>query len=154
MFRTAPVAEPAPGVMAPADDGIPISLLALDLGEAPAEGWAAHLINRGVVVELDDVGRPSVTRGDARMLIAERAEAEARRREAAAAAEPQAVEADRVRRASIWRGAPAVEGVPAAAAMLQADKDAQPRRTSVLQHALANSGELVFHPIRDEGDGS
>jgi hypothetical protein len=33
-----------------------------------------------------------------------------------------------------------VEGVSAAALMLQADKDAQPRRRSVLQEALSNSG--------------
>jgi hypothetical protein len=38
--------------------------------------------------------------------------------------------------------------------MLQASKDAQPKRQSVLQHALSNTGEMVFHPIRDEGDAS
>ena len=67
----------------------------------------------------------------------------------------QAIEADRVRRASIWGGIPADHlppGVAPAAVMLQADRDAQPRRQSVLQHALANTGEMVFHPIRGDED--
>jgi hypothetical protein len=158
MFRTStPAAEPAPDVVAPADDGIPISLLALDLGEAPAEGWAAHLINRGVVVELDDIGRPAVSRGDARLLIIERREAEERKARQRKLAEAQAVADDQLRRSQIWGGVPAEAlpvGVSASRVMLQAARDAQPKRQSVLQHALANSGEMVFHPIRDEGDAS
>jgi hypothetical protein len=31
--------------------------------------------------------------------------------------------------------------------MLQADKDAQPRRRSVLQEALANSEGMTFHSL-------
>jgi hypothetical protein len=63
----------------------------------------------------------------------------------------QAVEADRVRRASIWGGIPADQlpvGVSAASAMFAADRDARPKRMTPLQEAL--SGEsLTFHPIRD-----
>jgi hypothetical protein len=40
-----------------------------------------------------------------------------------------------------------VEGVSAAALMLQADKDAQPKRRSVLQEALAGSETLTYHPL-------
>ena len=62
----------------------------------------------------------------------------------------QAIEADRVRRASIWGGIPAVDlppDVAPAAAMFAADRAAQPKRTSVLQEALANSGTLTYHPL-------
>jgi hypothetical protein len=145
MFRTStPAAEPAPDVVASADDGIPISLLALDLGAAPAEGWAAHLINRGVPVELDDIGRPAISRDDARLLIIERREAEERKARQRKLAEAKAVADDQLRRASIWTGAPAVEGVSASALMLQADKDAQPRRQTPLEEAFSGS-TMTYH---------
>lgn len=155
MFRTAPVTEPEPDeVISPGGkEPVPLSHLELDL-PAPTLGWLIELDRRGIEIVLDDVGRKSISRENARTLLDEQREREVRQREAAARNEQRAIEADRLRLAQVWRGAPAVEGVPAAAAMLQADKDAQPRRTSVLQHALANSGELVFHPIRDEGDAS
>ena len=121
MFRTAPAAEPAHDVKIPADL-IPISHLELDL-PAPVEGWAVFLAGRGVEVTLDDIGRMSVSRGDARQLLTERRQAEVRRREKAAELERQAVEHDRQRRAQLWGGIPAYAippGVAPAAAMLQA----------------------------------
>jgi hypothetical protein len=45
----------------------------------------------------------------------------------------------------VWAGIPAdriPDGVSPATAMLAAAKDAQPRRKSVLEHALDNSGEF------------
>ena len=79
MFKSAAaVSEPAPAGVEPFEPLVPLSVLSLDLGEAPAEGWAAHLINRGVVVELDDIGRPAISRDDARLLITERRQAEER----------------------------------------------------------------------------
>jgi hypothetical protein len=39
------------------------------------------------------------------------------------------------------------EGLNPAVAMTQAEYDARPRRTSVLQEALSNSGELTFHRL-------
>jgi hypothetical protein len=33
--------------------------------------------------------------------------------------------------------------------MLQAAKDAEPRRQSVLEEALANDSGLVYHPLSD-----
>jgi hypothetical protein len=138
-------------VIVPAEPPVPLSHLELDL-PAPVEGWAVFLAGRGVEVTLDDIGRMSVSRGDARQLLIEQREAEARKREVLERNEQQAIEADRVRRASIWGGVPATafpDGVSAASVMLTAAQDARPRRQSPLQHALANSGELVFHSLAE-----
>jgi hypothetical protein len=89
MFRTAPAAEPAPDVKFSADDLIAISVLALDLAEPPVGGWAAYLKGRGIAVIDDGIGRPSISRDDARQLLDEKRENEARRREIA---ERQAIE--------------------------------------------------------------
>jgi hypothetical protein len=135
---------------------IPLSHLSLDLA-APAIGWAAYLAEKGMSIVLDDLGRAALPRGDARTLFVERAEAEARKREAMERIEQEAVEADARFRAQLWQGVPAdlmPPGLAPAAVMLQADKDAQPRRQSVLEEALSNSGGLTFHslaPTQDEG---
>jgi hypothetical protein len=42
------------------------------------------------------------------------------------------------------------DGVSPAAAMLQATRDAEPRRRSVLEEALANETDLTYHPFRGE----
>jgi hypothetical protein len=155
MVKTAPVAEPAPDVIVPADV-IPLSHLELDL-PTPVEGWTVFLAARGVEVTLDDIGRMAVARDDARQLLTEKREREAEQARRRKLAEAQAVADDQIRRAAIWQGVPAdliPPGVSAASVMLQASKEAQPKRQSVLQHALGNSGELVFHPIRDEADAS
>ena len=49
----------------------------------------------------------------------------------------------------VWAGTPIwlPDGITPAAAMLQAVKDADPRRRSVLEHALANDDAFQFHPI-------
>ena len=153
MFRTAPVVEPAPDVMVPPEPPVPLSHLELDL-PAPVAGWPAFLAARGVEVTLDDIGRMSISRDDARLLIAEQREAEVRRREKAAEFERQAVEQDQQRRAQVWGGIPAdliPVGVSAAQAMVAAEKDARPRRRSVLEDSLSNSG-TVSHPIRSDGE--
>jgi hypothetical protein len=152
VFRTAPVVEPAPDVKIPADL-IPISHLELDL-PTPVEGWTVFLSGRGVEITLDDIGRMSISRVAARQLFDEQREAEVRRREKAAEFERQAVEQDQLRRAQIWGGIPAdmiPVGVSPAQAMALAEKDARPRRRSVLEDSLSNSG-TVFHPIRHEGE--
>ena len=56
--------------MVPAEPPAPLSHLELDL-PAPVEGWAVFLAGRGVEVTLDDIGRMSVSRGDARQLLIE-----------------------------------------------------------------------------------
>jgi hypothetical protein len=137
--------------MVPADL-VPLSVLALDLAAPSVGGWPAYLAGRGIAVVPDDIGRLAVSRDDARRLITERREAEARGREAA---ERQAVELDRQWRAQLWGGVPADHlppGVAPAAAMLQAARDAQPRRTTPLQEALSNSGELTYHSMQTADD--
>jgi hypothetical protein len=130
-------------------DLVPLSHLSLDL-PAPAEGWPAYLSSRDIAVVTDDLGRQAVSRGDARRLFAEQREGEARKREAMARIEQQAEAKDREFRSSLWQGLPSEylpPGASPAAVMLQAAKDARPRRTTPLQHALQNSGELIYHPI-------
>jgi hypothetical protein len=152
MFKTTPATEP-PAVVAPPADSVPLSVLALDVPE-PVGGWDAYLTVRGIAVLVDDIGREAVSRDDARRLITEKHQDEARRREAAAAAERQAVEQDRVRRAQIWRGIPAIDlpvGVSASSAMLQAAKDSEPKRMTPLQEAL--SGEsLTYHSYQTSSE--
>jgi len=151
--KTTPVTEPAADAVVPADL-VPLSHLELDL-PAPVESWAAHLAARNIETTLDDIGRMSISRDDARLLIAEQREAEVRRREKAAELERQAVEADQRRRAQIWRGVPAgllPADVHPARAMLEASRDARrPRRVSPLQEALSGEG-MTFHPIQHNAD--
>ena len=150
--KTTPVTEPAPDVVVLADL-VPISHLALDL-DVPPNDWAAFLAGRNIEITLDDIGRMSVSRVAARQLFDEQREAEVRRREKAAELERQAVEQDQRRRAQIWGGIPADRipvGVSPAQAMALAEKDARPRRRSVLEDSLSNSG-TVFHPIRHEDE--
>jgi hypothetical protein len=107
---------------------------------------------------VDDLGRRCVTRQVARELFTERTTAEQRQREVAAAAHRHAAELDEQFRAQLRGGIPASEvpdGVTVVDLRMQAGKDAQPKRRSVLQEALGGGG-LVYHPIRpdQEEDGS
>lgn len=136
MFKT-PVIESAPDVIVVADL-IPISHLELDLSP-PVEGWAVYLADRRIEIVLDDIGRLSISRGNARRLFDERREAEARKAEMRAESEKRAVEADRQWRSQLPRGVPWYEvpdGVLPVVAMTAADRAAQPRRLSPLQEAL------------------
>jgi hypothetical protein len=104
----------------------------------------------GVVV-LDDIERRCVTRETARALFAERAEAERRQREAQERREAELHEqaANNLPRG----GVPAdriPDGVSPASAMLQAARDAELRRRSVLEEALDNETDLTYHPVRGE----
>lgn len=135
-------------------DFVPITHLSLDL-PAPATGWLVELERRGIEVMVDDIGRRSVPRDVARMLIAEHAAAAVRKREAMALAEQRAIEADRAFRARLWGGVRAElmpPGASPAAVMLQLDKDSQPRRRSVLQEALSNDSGLTFHSLAPTSD--
>jgi hypothetical protein len=133
----------------PADGLIPLSHLELDF-EAPPGGWTdAALAALGVVVHQDDLGRRAVLRSDARRLIAERREREARGR--VKAEEQFAALAERFRPRG---GFPAVSGDvhPTTAMLAAAANAARPRRVSVVQHALSNRGEIVIHPVDREGE--
>jgi hypothetical protein len=154
MFRTVTATEPAPIVVPPAEL-IPLSVLGLNVS-APVGGWEPFLTVRNLEILVDDIGRPSVSRDDARTLIAEKHENERRAQEVAKRNEQRMIESDRVRRESIWGGLPWYElpdGVLPVVAMTAADKAAQPKRMSPLQEAL--SGEsMTYHPIAPNGDES
>lgn len=139
MFRAASAPEPIHDLVV-ADDPIPLSVLALDLPE-PGEGWAAFLAAHNITVSADDIGRPSVARADAKMLLAERRQADEAAQRKREAAEWEAIEADQRRRAQIWRGVPFDQmppGMPAAV-MLQVAHDAEPRRVSPVEEALSGT---------------
>jgi|SRR5829696_1670811 len=159
MFRVA-AALPVEDVADPWSDLLPLSLLSLEM--AAPDDWRPYLEARGVAVLRDDVGRDSVSRSDARVLLAESRARLAAEREAAARhrerVEREAEEQDRVRRSQIWQGVPASafpEGVSAASVMVAALRDSRPKRQSVLQEALSNSGgEITFHSLAPEGGES
>jgi hypothetical protein len=155
MFRTAPDTEPAPGVTVAAADLIPLSHLELD-HPRPPEGWPAFLGRQAIAFVPDDIGRDSIRRSDAQVLLHEQRAAQIRAVKLRQLADQEAVEADQLRRALIWKGLPAdalPPGVAPAAVMLQSDRDAQPRRTTPLEEALSNSGTLTYHAL-PKGDES
>jgi hypothetical protein len=156
MFHTAPAAEPTHGdvgtIVPTPDDLIPLVVLALSLPE-PVEGWTAYLAAHNVVVAEDDIGRPSVARSAARLLLAERRQAEARAREVAERQEQRFIEQDQQRRAELYKGVPWYEiplGVNPAAAMAQAAKEAAPRRRTPVDdfwgRDVPNEIPAVFGP--------
>jgi hypothetical protein len=104
-------------------------------------------------VVLDDLGRRCVSREVARRLFAERAEGERRQWEAQQRREEELAEQAANHRP---RGGVPADRIPAGVlpvvAMTQAAKDAEPRRQSVLEHALANDGAVVYHPIGREDE--
>jgi hypothetical protein len=108
----------------------------------------------GVEVLTDDVGRRAISRVDARMLLAQRREAEARALEVAKRNEQRAIEADQQWRAQLPSGLPWFEipvGATAADVWAQHEKDSRPRRRSVLEDALANEG-TVLHSLAPTPD--
>jgi hypothetical protein len=133
---------------------IPLSILELDLAEAPRSGWAAYLAGQGISIEFDDVGRRAISRGDAKKLLDQQRQAEIRRQDQLARLEQQAVEADELRRAQIWKGVPADSlpvGVSASDAIVAAAKDAQPKRVTPFQEALAGES-LTYHTWGNENE--
>jgi hypothetical protein len=138
-------------------DLIPLSVLELDL-PTPVIGWSAYLSGRGVAVELDDIGRLSVSRDTARELLTEQQQQREASARKMAEAERRAIEQDERRRASLPRGIPAGQvrvGLTAAEAMVATDPDLarRPRRRSVLEEQLAGGG-LVFHPLGPDDEAS
>jgi hypothetical protein len=115
------------------------------------EGWTAYLAAKDIEIVTDDLGRLSISRTDARRLFDERREAEARKGEAAAAAEVAAIKADQQYRSTLWGGLPWYElpgGLSPAQALGAADRPAGPRRRPPVMDFLDNpDGGTVFHPI-------
>jgi hypothetical protein len=125
---------------------IPLSILALDL-PSPVGGWPTFLGARGVKIIPDDLGRDSVSRGDARRLLDEKREHELRRAALQKVQEQQAIEQDRAFRASLPRGAAWFDlppGVRPAEAMLQQAHDAQPKRRTLLEDAFAGTPSAMY----------
>jgi hypothetical protein len=117
MFRSTPGSDrPSPEFQSPEKETLKpsevIPLVVLELSLAPPVEWAAFLADRGMSIIIDDIGRPSVSRSDARLLLTEQREAEKKRREKAAELERQAVEADQQRRGQIYAGIPAAAILP------------------------------------------
>jgi hypothetical protein len=169
MFRNTATAAEAPpqaeDVIVPADNLIPVSVLALDLDATPAGGWTAYLTGRGIPVVLDRIGRSAISSADARQLLDEKRDDEARKREAAKRQEQQAVEADRQWRAQLHPGLPAGmfgDGVDPILAQIQAEKDADPRRRSMQEELwdrqFGRSGDegmtVTYHPLPRDGEES
>jgi hypothetical protein len=134
-------------------------VLELDLS-APPLGWNFYLAGRGVEITLDDIGRAAISRADARQLLDEHREAEARNREVMERREQQFIQQDQLRRATLPTGIPAglvPDGMTGAEAMLLAGESSGPRAKSVreqlLERELAHSApELVYQSIGpDEG---
>ena len=162
MFRNLPDVEhtesnsPRAAARVDPSELIPLSVLALDL-PVPSEGWANFLGRRAIAFVPDDLGRDCVRRQDARRLLDERRADELRRRAMARQQEQEAVEADRVRFAQIWKGVSAdmmPPGVAPAAVMLQSVKDSQPKRRTPLEEALSNSETLTYHPLPASDEAS
>ena len=155
MFRSTPVdVATAHDVVVPEEDVIALSVLQLDLPQPP-EGWAAYLGRRGIAIVPDSLGRDAIGHDAARRLLDERRADELRRARHLAVAEAEAVEADRVKFAQIWRGVDASaipEGVQPATAMLQAARDSLPKRSSVLEESLSNSKEMSYHAFSAHPD--
>ncbi len=156
---TVTAAAPAePVIVDPSPEPVvPLSHLELDLA-SPVEGWAAHLAVRGISITIDDIGRASVARIDARQLFDEKREAEARAREHAAVVERHAIEQDQRFRASLGVGLPAAalqgfETYGQAIASLELDGQQYRPKTSMVEDLLSNDGGIVFHPI-PHGDES
>jgi hypothetical protein len=132
----------------------PVPLSELERGlPAPARGWAVELAGRGVEIVEDDLGRAAISRTAARDLFAEhrsQQEAAARRREEI---EQRVIAADEARRAAMPRGIPAgmvPEGMTGAELLMAADPMRRPHRESVLEHALSNGGQPVYHPLNEQ----
>jgi hypothetical protein len=106
-------------------------------------------------VVVDDIGRRAVSRDDARQLIAERREAEARQRVVMERRERLLIEADRLRRASLPTGIPAhlvPDGLRPTEAMMLAGESSAPRAKSVHEQLLERElgglqTSMIYQPI-------
>jgi hypothetical protein len=131
--RTAPEPTDHADVIAP-DELIPFVVLALSLPE-PVEGWDAFLAAHNITVAEDDLGRASVARSAAKLLLAERRQAEALAREVMERQEQRFIEQDQQQRAELYKGVPWHQvpyGVSPALAMAEAGKAAEPKRRSLM----------------------
>lgn len=133
----------------------PLSHLQLDHPQPP-EGWPAFLGRHAIAFVPDDLGRDCIRRRDARRLLDEKRAGELRAAKHRQVAEAEAVEADRLRMEQIWKGVSADRmpvGVAPAAVMLQASRDALPKRRSPLEEALSSDGGITYHSYAQPDEG-
>jgi hypothetical protein len=138
----------------PRDEPIPLSVLELDLA-TPTIGWSAYLAEKGINVVLDDLGRLSIHRVDAKRLFVEKREAEQKARELAAATERAAIEKDQQFRAALPRGLPwyaLPDGVSFAEAAAAEEAAKHPSRTpSPGEWLFGETDTMTYHELpRDE----
>jgi hypothetical protein len=137
----------------PRDEPIPLSVLELDLA-TPTMGWSAYLAEKGINVLLDDLGRLSIHRVDAKRLFVEKREAEQKAREIAAATERAAIEKDQQFRAALPRGLPwyaLPDGVSFAEAAAAAEAAEHPSRTpSPGEWLFGGADSMVYHELPQE----
>jgi hypothetical protein len=134
-------------------DPVPLSVLGLDL-PVPAEGWNVWLAGQGISVVFDDIGRRCVSREDARALLEQQRQSEIRRQDQLVRLEEQAVAADELRRARMFRGIRVDEipvGMSPAEYMMAGDPDLAPRRKSAAASFL-DGDEMVLHPIHEPAE--
>jgi hypothetical protein len=102
-------------------------------------------------IRFDWAGRPTCTWSAAAELLAS---LRAERARVVAAIEERAIEADQVFRAGLPSGVPVgmvPEGMTAVQLVMAADPMLQgSRRESVLEHALSNGGQPVYHPLHED----
>jgi hypothetical protein len=138
----------------PAGEPVPLSHLELDL-PAPAQGWAAYLAEMGIQLQVDDIGRLSLARVDAKQLFAERAAAEQKAREVAAENERAAIEKDRQFRAALNPGIPwwHFDGASYGQAVAAVEAAQQPQRVPTAGEWLFNQTDtMVFHSLEGQED--
>jgi hypothetical protein len=135
-------------------DLIPLSHLRLDLD--PGEPWHSFLGRRGIRFVADHIGRDAISHSDARRLLDEHREAELKKQRHLALVEAEAIEADRLWRASLPKGL-TVDRIPEGATygdlVQQAARDALPRRRSMLEESLAGQS-MTYHPLPSGQDES
>jgi hypothetical protein len=154
MFRNsaAAVAVDGDGELSESADLIPLSHLALDLPE-PSEGWLTFLGRRGIRFVSDRLGRDAISAGDVQRLLAEKREAELRKRQLAAQQEAEAVLKDQQFRASLPKGLPwyAFDGAPYGEVVAAAEAAQQPRRTpSRGEWLFGETDTMVFHSMEGQ----
>jgi hypothetical protein len=153
--KTAPPVKELPEmddfVKVPAGEPIPLSVLALDLDEAPISGWTVWLAERGIAVAFDDIGRPAISRADAKRLLDAQRQDQIRKQDLAARLEQQAVEADRAWRATLNKGIPwyaLPAGVSYGQAVAEAEAAEQPQRVpSRAEWLFGETDTMVYHEL-------
>ncbi len=125
---------------------VPVAHLSLDLSE-PIQGWEIYLAEQGIVVLVDDCGRPAITRSVFASMVRE--EASMRKLQSERAALAAAEMAQEARRTPVPVGRPAVEGAGSGieSMMMEADyvtprDEFGPPKPNFLEDALAEGQRL------------